>query len=74
MKQNKWTKVAEKAKKSTKSAVNTDKIILTPNAFQMLDVEESSPCNDHSTKEANQTRRPSKDNPTRRRNLPKFED
>jgi hypothetical protein len=41
IKQNKWTKADQKAKKSSKPAINKEKIPLTPNAFQILDVEEN---------------------------------
>jgi hypothetical protein len=66
-KQNEWTNVDQKAKKSSKPAVNTE-----PNAFQILDVEESSSGNDQNSKEANHPKGSSKDS-TRRRKLPKFE-
>jgi hypothetical protein len=67
MKQDEWTNVDQKATKSSKPAVNTE-----PNAFQILDVEESSSGNDQNSKEANHPKGPSKDS-TRRRKLPKFE-
>ena len=67
MKQDEWTNVDQKAKKSSKPAVNME-----PNAFQILDVEESSSGNDQNSKEANHPKAPSKDS-TRRRKLPKFE-
>ena len=44
IKQNEWTKVDAKAKKSTRN-VNTNKIPLKANTFQTLDVEESNPSN-----------------------------
>jgi hypothetical protein len=57
IKQNEWTKADQKAKKSSKPAINTEKIPFTYNAFQILDVEESSSGNDHIfSKEANHPR------------------
>ena len=44
IKQNDWTKVDTKAKKSTRN-MNTNKIPLKSNTFQTLDVEESNPSN-----------------------------
>ena len=61
IKQNEWTKADQKAKKSSKLAINKEKIPLTPNAFQILDVEESSSGNDQNSKEANHPRGPPKD-------------
>jgi hypothetical protein len=63
--------LSKKAKKLSNPAANTEKISLTPNAFQILDVEESSSGNDQNSKEANHPRGPSK-NSIRRRKLPKF--
>jgi hypothetical protein len=68
IKQNEWTKADQKAKKSSKPAINKEKIPLTPNAFQILDVEESSSGNDQNSKEANHPRGPPKDS-TRCRKL-----
>jgi hypothetical protein len=45
--------LSKKAKKSSNPAANTEKIPLTPNTFQILDVEESSSGNDQNSKEAN---------------------
>ena len=51
IKQNEWTKTDQKAKKSSKPAINKEKIPLTPNAFQVLDVEEPSSGNHQNPKE-----------------------
>ena len=67
IKQNEWTKVDTKAKKSTRN-VNTNKIPLKANTFQMLDVEESNPRNGYNHKEASQTKTTSKGRPTHHRN------
>jgi hypothetical protein len=56
IKQNEWTKTDQKAKKSSKPAINKEKIPLTPNAFQVLDVEEPSSGNHQNPKEANHPR------------------
>jgi hypothetical protein len=52
--------------------INKENIPLTPNAFKILHVEESSSGNDQNSKEANHPRGPPKDS-TRRRKLPKPE-
>ena len=67
IKQNEWTKVDTKAKKSTRN-MNTNKIPLKANAFQTLDVEESNPSNGYNYKEASQTKTTSKGSPTHHRN------
>ena len=67
IKQNEWTKVDTKAKKSTRN-VNTNKIPLKANTFQMLDVEESNPRNGYNHKEASKTKTTSKGKPTHHRN------
>jgi lysophospholipase L1-like esterase len=56
IKQNEWTKTDQKAKISSKPAINKEKIPLTPNAFQVLDVEEPSSGNHQNPKEANHPR------------------
>jgi hypothetical protein len=61
MKQNEWTKMDQKAKKLSKPAINKEKIPLTPNAFQVLDVEEPSSSNHQNPKEANHPRGSPKD-------------
>ena len=61
IKQNEWTKTDQKAKKSSKPAINKEKIPLTPNAFQVLDVEEPSSGNYQNPKEANHPRGSPKD-------------
>jgi hypothetical protein len=61
IKQNEWTKTDQKAKKSSKPAINKEKIPLTPNAFQVLDVEEPSSGNHQNSKEANHPRGSPKD-------------
>jgi hypothetical protein len=63
--------LSKKAKKLSNPAANTEKISVTPNAFQILDVEESSYGNDQNSKEANHPRGPSKKS-IHRRKLPKF--
>ena len=70
IKQNEWTKADQKAKKSSRPAINKEKIPFTPNAFQILDVEESS--SDQTSKEANHPRGSPKDS-TRCRKRPKPE-
>ena len=51
IKQNEWTKVDTKAKKSTRN-MNTNKIPLKANTFQTVDFEESNPSNGYNYKEA----------------------
>ena len=72
IKQNEWTKTDQKAKKSSKPAIIKEKIPLTPNAFQVLDVEEPSSSNHQNPKEANHPRGSPKDS-TRCRKRPKPE-
>ena len=67
IKQNEWTKVDTKAKKSTRN-MNTNKIPLKANTFQTLDVEESNPRNGYNYKEASQTKTTLKGSPTHHRN------
>ena len=66
IKQNEWTKVDTKAKKSMKTA-NTNEIPLKANTFQTLNVEESNPGDDCNYNEASQAKTTSKDSPVHHR-------
>ena len=66
IKQNEWTKVDTKAKKSTKTA-NTNEIPLKASTFQTLTVEESNPGDDYNYNEESQAKTTSKDSPVHHR-------